>query len=140
MPIGAFISSKKIMDSLKSNPMLGHITTFGGHPVNCAAALANLEVLENEKLVEQVNEKGKLFNKLLKHPRIKEIRSIGLMFAIEMENFETVHRTVLKGIENGFISFWFLSCKNSFRIAPPLTITEEEIGQACRMILKSMDD
>lgn len=140
MPIGAFISSKKIMDSLKSNPMLGHITTFGGHPVNCAAALANLEVLENEKLVEQVNEKGKLFNKLLKHPRIKEIRSIGLMFAIEMEDFETVHRTVLNGIDNGIISFWFLSCKNSFRIAPPLTITEEEIGQACRMILKSMND
>jgi acetylornithine/succinyldiaminopimelate/putrescine aminotransferase len=140
MPIGAFIASKELMDCLKSDPMLGHITTFGGHPVNCAAALANIEVLENEKLVEQVAEKEALFRERLKHPLIHEIRSVGLFFAIEMANFETVHKAVLKCMENGLIAFWFLSCKNSFRLAPPLTITKEEIEEACKLILKSLDE
>ena len=92
MPIGAFISSHEKMQLLTHNPMLGHITTFGGHPVNCAAALANIEVIQQENLIEDVHQKGELFKKLLIHPAIKEVRGIGLMLAVEMDSFETVSR------------------------------------------------
>ena len=139
MPIGAFISSKEIMNHLTFNPPLGHITTFGGHPVCCSAALANIEVLESENLVDQVEEKGHLIESTLVHPAILEIRRKGLFFAIEMKDAETVSKVVLKCKEMGLLSFWFLSNPNSFRIAPPLIVSKEEIKVACEIILKAIN-
>jgi acetylornithine/succinyldiaminopimelate/putrescine aminotransferase len=140
LPIGAFISDKKIMSCLTHDPMLGHITTFGGNPVCCASALATLKVIEDEKLLEEVEEKGKLFEKLLKHPNIIEVRRIGLMFAIDFESAELVNRIVLKAKELGVICYWFLSLPTSFRIAPPLTITNDQIKESCDIILKAIDN
>jgi acetylornithine/succinyldiaminopimelate/putrescine aminotransferase len=140
LPIGAFISDRKIMACLSHDPMLGHITTFGGNPVCCASALATLNVLEQENLVNGVEEKGKLFESLLKHPRIKALRRIGLMFAIDFESAEIVTRIVHKAKDLGVICYWFLSHPNSFRIAPPLTITREEIEESCETILMAIDN
>ena len=140
LPIGAFISDKNIMTCLTHDPMLGHITTFGGNPVCCASALATLKVIEDEKLLDQVEEKGKLFEKLLRHPKIKEVRRIGLMFAIDFESAEIVNRIVLKAKELGVICYWFLSHPYSFRIAPPLTITNKQIEESCETILKAIDN
>lgn len=139
LPIGTFISSHKIMQSLTHSPMLGHITTFGGNPVCCASALATLEVIENENLLDKVEEKGLLFENLLQHPRIKEVRRIGLLFAFEFETAGEVAHVVKESLKNGAICFWFLSCPNSFRIAPPLNITESEIKKACKIILQAID-
>jgi acetylornithine/succinyldiaminopimelate/putrescine aminotransferase len=140
LPIGAFISDKRIMSSLTHDPMLGHITTFGGNPVCCASALATLKVIEEEKLLDNVEEKGKLFETLLKHPRIREVRRIGLMFALDFESAELVNRIVLKAKELGVICYWFLSLPTSFRIAPPLTITNDQIKESCDIILKAIDN
>ncbi|OEK04272.1 aspartate aminotransferase family protein [Roseivirga misakiensis] len=134
MPIGAFISSKPKMNSLTHNPMLGHITTFGGHPVNCAAALANIEVIQNDRLIDRVESKGKLLEELIAHPGIKEIRRKGLMFAIEFETADLVQKIVKRCIENGVIAFWFLSCPESFRLAPPINISDEDIREGARII------
>jgi len=139
MPVGAFISSNKIMGALKENPILGHITTFGGHPVCCAAGLAALGVLLNENLVEQVDAKEKLFRELLVHPAIKEVRGKGLMLAIELENFELNKKIIDRCIANGVVVDWFLHCSNSMRIAPPLTITHDEIRKACEVITESIN-
>lgn len=138
LPIGAFIASYQIMQSLTTDPMLGHITTFGGNPVSCAAALATIKVIEAEKLLETAEGKGFLFEELLQHGRIKEIRRKGLLFAIEFETAEEVATVVQECLKNGIITFWFLSCPNSFRIAPPLTITEDEIRAACAVILNAI--
>ena len=138
MPIGAFISSKEIMSSLADNPILGHITTFGGHPVCCAASLATIEAIEEEKLIEKVPAKEKLFKELLVHPSIKSIRSKGLMMAIEFDSFETVKEIISNGLENGILTDWFLHCNNSIRIAPPLIITETQIKEACEKLLNSI--
>jgi len=140
LPIGAFISDKKVMGCLTHDPMLGHITTFGGNPVCCASALATLHVIEEEQLLTGVEEKGKLFETLLRHPKIKEIRRIGLMFAIDFESPEIVNRIVLKAKELGVICYWFLSHPHSFRIAPPLTITKKQIEESCETILKAIDN
>ena len=140
LPIGAFISDKNIMTCLTRDPMLGHITTFGGNPVCCASALATLKVIEDEKILEQVEEKGKLFERLLSHPKIKEVRRIGLMFALDFESAEIVNRIVLKAKELGVICYWFLSHPYSFRIAPPLTITKKQIEESCETILKAIDN
>ena len=139
MPIGAFISSQEIMSSLKTNPILGHITTFGGHPVSCAASLATLQVVLEENLMSGVKSKESLFKEKLIHPKIKEIRSKGLMMAIEFDNFDQLKAIIDKCIENGIITDWFLFCDNSMRIAPPLTITEDEIITACEVILAAID-
>lgn len=140
MPIGAFISSKEIMATLSHEPMLGHITTFGGHPVNCAAAHAALEVLSSENWIDQAETKGKrLEENLAKHPNIKEIRRIGLMFAIDMENDTQVQKTVEKCLELGLLSFWFLSHPSSFRLSPPISITEDEMELASDIIIKALD-
>jgi acetylornithine/succinyldiaminopimelate/putrescine aminotransferase len=139
MPIGAFIASRGIMQSLTFNPVLGHITTFGGHPVSCAAALANIEVIMNEKLIESVDDKSKLFNQLLsKSQAISEIRSAGLMIALQLDNFTHVKKVIDKCIENGVIIDWFLFNDSSIRIAPPLTIDEEQIQTACAVILEAL--
>jgi acetylornithine/succinyldiaminopimelate/putrescine aminotransferase len=139
MPLGAFIASNQVMSALKENPILGHITTFGGHPVCCTAGLAALEVLLNEKLIESVNEKEALFRKLLVHPAIKQIRGKGLMLAIELESFELNKQIIDRCIAGGVITDWFLHCSNSMRIAPPLIITPEQITQACEVILEAVE-
>lgn len=139
LPLGAFISSREIMQTLTYEPMLGHITTFGGNPVAAASALATLEVIENEKLLGQVEEKGQLFESLLKHNKIREIRRKGLMFAIEFENEQQVYQIVDFALKKRVICFWFLSNPNSFRIAPPLNISENEIREACGVIIEGMD-
>jgi acetylornithine/succinyldiaminopimelate/putrescine aminotransferase len=120
--------------------MLGHITTFGGNPVCCASALATLEVIQNERLLDQVEPKGLLFETLLKHPLIKEIRRMGLMFAIDFESAERVNNIVNYAKDHGVICYWFLSHPYSFRIAPPLTITEAQIMESCEVILKAIDN
>ena len=139
LPIGAFISSQEKMKTLTHDPMLGHITTFGGNPVCCASALATLQVIEEEKLLEGVEAKGKLIQDLLVHPKIREVRRIGLMFAFDFDSEERVNRIVEDAKEHGVICYWFLSHPNSFRIAPPLTITEAEIREACAVILKAIE-
>lgn len=139
MPIGAFISSHEIMISLATNPILGHITTFGGHPVSCAAGLATLQTILSQNITDGVTEKGLLFKKRLQHPAIKAVRGIGLMMAIEFKNFEINKKIIDACIADGLISDWFLHCSNSMRLAPPLIITEEEIEWACGIILKNIE-
>jgi acetylornithine/N-succinyldiaminopimelate aminotransferase len=138
MPLGAFIADKSLMDQLTLNPVLGHITTFGGHPVSCAAGLAAMKVLIKEELIAEVPKKAALFLKELKHPAIKAIRSAGLIMALEFESFEINKRIIDRCIENGVLSDWFLFGANCMRVAPPLTITEREIKKACRIILESI--
>jgi len=139
MPIGCFISSKVIMSSLKQNPILGHITTFGGHPISTAASLATLETIQNENLIDQVAGKALLFKKLLKHDLIKSIRNQGLLMAVEFESYEVLKRIIDRALEAGIITDWFLFCNNSMRIAPPLTISEIEIKEVCQTLLKSIE-
>ena len=138
MPLGAFISSPEIMKSLTNNPVLGHITTFGGHPVCCAAALANLDIILEEKLFSKAKQKSELFLKLLKHPKIKEVRVKGLLIAIELNDAETNHKAISNCIKNGVITDWFLFAPHCMRIAPPLIISDEEIKFACEIILKAL--
>ena len=139
MPIGAFISSKKIMHSLTHNPILGHITTFGGHPVSCAASLATVNVILDENLMDGVDEKEALFHKHMQHEKIIEIRSKGLLVAVEFESFEYVGKIIKNLLTLGVLSDWFLFCDNSIRIAPPLIITKEEIKKACNKLLQAID-
>ncbi|MBA4144471.1 MAG: aspartate aminotransferase family protein [Azospira oryzae] len=139
LPIGCFISSKELMSTFTHRPALGHITTFGGNPVCCASALATLEVIEKEKLLTEVERKGKLIESLLQHPSIKEIRRVGLMFAIDFDSEERVNRIVQQAISDGVICYWFLSHPYSFRIAPPLTISDDEIKEACRVIMNAIE-
>ncbi|MFK7900156.1 MAG: aspartate aminotransferase family protein [Cyclobacteriaceae bacterium] len=140
MPIGAFISSQEIMSVLKNNPILGHITTFGGHPVCCAASLATFQVIQKEKLLDEVERKAQLFKDLLVHSSILSIRNKGLMMAVEFESFNLLKKVIDQAIKNGVLTDWFLYCDNSMRIAPPLIITEKEIKKACKLILKSIDE
>jgi len=140
MPIGAFISSKKIMNVLKENPLLGHITTFGGHPVSAAASLATINAIIDENLTEQVKEKAELFKSLLKHPKIKEIRNKGLMMAVAFDSFDILKPIIDRCIEGGVITDWFLYCDNAMRIAPPLTISKDEIRMACKCILNAINE
>ncbi len=140
MPLGAFISSGKIMSVLQTNPPLGHITTFGGHPVCCAAGLAALEYIIEEGLMDQVHEKTHRFRSLLSpHPLVKEIRDAGLIMALDFGDATVAQRFVLEGMEQGIVSEWFLFCDTAVRIAPPLTITDKEIDEACDIILRVMD-
>ncbi len=134
LPLGAFISNKEMMKTLTFNPMLGHISTFGGNPVACAAAVATLEVITTPNFLEDVERKGLLFEKLIRHKAIKEVRRKGLLFAFEFETEEEVYAIVEECMKQGVICFWFLSCPNSFRIAPPLTISIKEIEKACKII------
>lgn len=139
LPIGAFISSKAIMDSLKENPILGHITTFGGHPLSCAASLATLNVILDEKLMEGISAKEILFRDLLFHPKIKEVRGKGLMLSIELGSFELVEKVSKYCQDKGLIIDWFLHCETAMRIAPPLTIDEEAIRFACDTIIEALE-
>ncbi len=138
LPLGAFVANKKIMSSLSDNPALGHITTFGGHPLSCASGLAALEVLLSKKLFASAAKKEKLFRSLLKHNAIKEIRGMGLMLAVQFGNEELCKKVIENCIKNGIIVDWFLFRPDAMRIAPPLIITEQEIKQACKIILQSI--
>jgi putrescine aminotransferase len=139
MPIGAFVAGKKVMGALKENPLLGHITTFGGHPVSAAASLATIRVIQEEKLLEQVEAKAALFKRLLKHQKIQEIRNQGLMMAVKFDSFDTLKPIIDRAIANGVVTDWFLFCDDAMRIAPPLIITNSEIEKACRIILNAID-
>lgn len=136
MPIGAFMASQQLMQVFKNNPILGHITTFGGHPVSAAASLAALKVTRAQQLAPKAIEKGALFKSLLVHPKIKEVRGKGLMLAAEMESFTALKTTIDECISRGIITDWFLFCDNSMRLAPPLIISEEQIRTGCDIILE----
>lgn len=139
MPLGAFVADKKILDVFTENPVLGHITTFGGHPVCCAAGLAALKVLLKDDLIGQVIHKGALFTEMLQHPLIKKVRVNGLLIAVEFENFE-INKKVIDGcLQQGILTDWFLFAPECMRIAPPLTITAKEIKKAARTILQVLD-
>jgi len=140
MPLGAFIADKKIMDSLSHNPVLGHINTFGGHPLCCAAGLAAFKALLQEKLIDAVKTKGDLFVSLLQHQKINAVRNCGLMIAIEFENFETNKKIIDTLIDHGIFTDWFLFAANCLRIVPPLTITTEEIKVACNKIIQVLEN
>jgi acetylornithine/succinyldiaminopimelate/putrescine aminotransferase len=140
MPIGAFIANEKIMKSLSFDPVLGHITTFGGHPVNCAASLATLNYIMDENLMKAVPLKSQIFIDLLHHPMIKEVRAAGLMIAVEFESFEIIQKIIAHCLKNGLITDWFLFCNHSLRIAPPLIITTREIKIACKIILQAIHE
>ena len=141
MPIGALVSSQENLYQFTHNPMLGHITTFGGHPVVAAAANACLEVMESEINFNEVERLGALIeSELSTINEITEIRRIGMMFAFDMESFERVEKVVKKCLEKGLISFWFLSHPNSFRLSPPLTISEEEVIIACQIIKSAVEE
>lgn len=140
MPLGAFISSKEIMSTLSYNPVLGHITTFGGHPVSCAASLSALSFLCESKIVEAVEQKGELFHSLLsKHQAVLEIRRSGLLIAVELGAFDRVLAFIKSALDEGVITDWFLFCNTAVRIAPPLTITNDQIREVCASIIRVLD-
>ena len=138
MPLGAFVADRECMWKLTENPVLGHITTFGGHPVCCAAGMAAMQALLEEELIANVKEKEQLFRALLQHPHIKAIHAQGLMMAVEFENFDFNKKVIDTCIANGVLTDWFLFASHCMRIAPPLTITKEEIKNACEVILQAI--
>ncbi len=140
MPLGAFVASKQMMDSFTLNPVLGHITTFGGHPVCCAAGLAALELLVDEKLISQAKKNELLFAELLHHPMIKGFRSAGLLMAIDFGTWDLNKKIIDRCIAKGVFTDWFLFASHCMRLAPPLIITEEETRTACSIILACCDD
>ena len=139
MPLGAFVSSHKNMWTLTENPVLGHITTFGGHPVCCAAGYAGMKALIEEGYMQDIPEKEALFRTNLKHPRIKAVRSKGLWLGIEFDSFDTNKKVIDFCIENGVLTDWFLFAPECLRIGPPLSITEEEIVAACEVIVRAVE-
>ena len=140
MPLGAFVSSQKIMSTLTFDPVLGHITTFGGHPVCCAAGLAAMRFLIDNKVVEDVERKGAMYEELIRdHPAVTEIRRSGLLLAVELGASEKLYRLMDLFIEEGILSDWFLYCDTAFRISPPLIISDEEIRDSVRLIRKCLD-
>ena len=141
MPIGALVSSQENLHQFTFEPMLGHITTFGGHPVICAAANAFLEVMEEEINFNNVEKLGALIeSELSSEIEIIEIRRIGMMLALDMISFERVEKVVSKCLEKGLIAFWFLSHPDSFRLSPPLNISETQVLDACRIIKEAIEE
>jgi len=140
MPLGAFIGDKNLMSVLTHNPVLGHITTFGGHPVSCAAGKAAFEVLLEGNYIAEVKRKEEIFLQLLQHPSILKIKSAGLWASLEFNNFETNKKVIDRCIEKGLITDWFLFAPQCMRFAPPLIIAEDELTYACRIILKAIEE
>ena len=138
MPLGAFIADKKLMDAFTENPILGHITTFGGHPVCCAAGMMAMKVLIEENISDSVKEKEELFKSLLVHSKIKAVRSFGLWMAVEFDSFGTNKKIIDNCIASGMMTDWFLFAPNCMRISPPLLISKKEISEACEKILSSV--
>jgi acetylornithine/succinyldiaminopimelate/putrescine aminotransferase len=140
LPIGAFVAPQHIMAALKDNPILGHITTFGGNPVSCAASLAVLEELMESNLVCLVPKKEARFRKGLHHPDILGVRGKGLMLSMQFRDFDKVQAVMRGCLEKGVVTDWFLFDQNALRIAPPLIITEEEIDFVCRVLTEVLDE
>ena len=139
MPLGAFIADRQLMHTFTENPVLGHITTFGGHPVSCAAGAAGMKALIDESYIDAVNEKAAQFKKMLVHGKIKELRSAGLWMALSFENFNTNKKIIDHCLANGLLTDWFLFAPECLRIAPPLTISSAQIETACSIILQACD-
>ncbi|MDE5623807.1 MAG: aminotransferase class III-fold pyridoxal phosphate-dependent enzyme, partial [Alistipes sp.] len=140
MPLGAFVARHEIMDTLQTSPVLGHITTFGGHPVCCAAGLAALDYLLKYRVVEEVERKGALYEELLAdHPAVRGIRRSGLLLAVELGASEPLYRLMELFKEAGIMSDWFLYCDTAFRISPPLTISESEVRDSAALIRRCLD-
>jgi acetylornithine/N-succinyldiaminopimelate aminotransferase len=139
MPLGAFIASTEIMGTLKSEPMLGHITTFGGHPVSCSAGMASLRVLLDSRIYKEAEHKGKLFKQYLKHEKISEIRGKGLLLALRFENEDTCQEVINNCFKKGLITDSFVFAGDCMRISPPLIITEEEIKKAAEIIISAIN-
>ena len=140
MPIGAFIAQKNLMDVLKEHPTLGHITTFGGHPVIASAGVATVNTIQNSTLIEDTLEKEQLIRSLLKHPLIKEIRGKGLMLAVLVESPEIAAKIIHRCLANGLILFFLLFEGRAIRITPPLTISKKEISKGCKILLEILDE
>ena len=140
MPMGAFIASKEIMQCLSENPVLGHITTFGGHPVCCAAATAAVNVTAENLKTFSIAEKEQMFRKLLVHPKIKRIKGSGFLLAAHLDNETTCKKLIRRALDEGIFTDWFLYAPDALRIAPPLSITEEEILYTCRVIVKLLNE
>ena len=141
MPIGGLAASNKLMSAFANNPILGHITTFGGHPVSAAAALAAINIITRDDLARQATRKAALIKKHLKfHPKIKAIRNLGLMMAVEVESFDFLHQVIAAALEKGLLVDWFLYCNNAIRLAPPLTISNDEIQLACQVLIEALDE
>ncbi len=140
MPMGAFLASRPLMNTLSNNPILGHITTFGGHPVACAAGHAAFNVLLDEKLMDTVESKSTLFKELLIHPSIKHVHGTGLLLAVELDSFDSVNNCIQRMLEQGLFADWFLYAPHCLRICPPLTITNQEIQSACMSILQILEE
>jgi acetylornithine/succinyldiaminopimelate/putrescine aminotransferase len=138
MPLGAFISSSEIMQGLTDHPVLGHITTFGGHPVSCAAGLASFKVITNGSLIKDVNRKSSIFMEQLKHPRIRAVRAAGLLIAVEFASFEENKKIIDACLARGIFTDWFLFAPHCLRIAPPLVITDDDIRHAIENILDAI--
>lgn len=138
MPLGAFVASSSLMQGLATDPVLGHITTFGGHPVSCAAGLASFRVIREEGLVQGVNRKSRIFLERLKHERIRSVRAAGLLIALEFSSFDENKRIIDACIREGVFTDWFLFAPHCMRIAPPLVITDEEIHHAVDVVLSVM--
>lgn len=140
MPLGAFIARHEIMDTLQTDPVLGHITTFGGHPVCCAAGMAALDYLLENRVVEEVERKGALYEQLLRdHPAVREIRRAGLLLAVELGDSQPLYRIMELFKEAGILSDWFLYCDTAFRISPPLTITDDEVRESAAILKTCLD-
>ena len=140
MPIGAFISSWENMNNLTHNPKLGHITTFGGHPVNCAASFATLNFIINNNLMSKINNKEVLFRKLLSHRKIKNINGKGLMLSIDLDSKDERDKLVANCMDDGLLLFYFLFNETSVRLTPPLTISNEEIIEGCEIIINNLEN
>jgi acetylornithine/N-succinyldiaminopimelate aminotransferase len=140
MPLGAFIASKELMDALTDAPVLGHITTFGGHPVCCAAGLAAFRALQDEKMIEGLAQKAARFRELLVHPQILSVSGFGLWMAVRFSSFEQCKAVIDRCIERGVLTDWFLFASDCLRISPPLTISDAEIEKAAAVILQSISE
>jgi acetylornithine/succinyldiaminopimelate/putrescine aminotransferase len=139
MPLGAFIADQKLMSVLTENPVLGHITTFGGHPVCCAAGLAALKAVLDEDMINVAKRKEELFKSLLVHKKIRSVRSFGLWLAVEFDSFEANKKIIDQCIANGVLTDWFLFASNCLRISPPLIISEEQIKKSCAVLLNAVN-
>ena len=139
MPLGAFIADQKLMAQLTENPVLGHITTFGGHPISCTAGMEAFRVLIEEDLITEVKSKSAIFKQKLVHRSIRSVNSSGLWMAVEFDSFQTCKKIIDQCISKGLLTDWFLFSAHCLRISPPLTISIEQIEKACRIILDSLD-
>ena len=140
LPLSGVFTRREVMQVISRDPVLGHISTFGGHPLSCAAGLAAFQKIENENLIAQIPEKEALIRKLLQHPKIKGLRGKGLMYAVQLDNFPQVVKVIKSCLEKGLITDWFLHCDSAIRIAPPLVITIDELKEGLGLLLESIDE